>query len=138
MEAESLVPLDGLAASDTTRTFTVTEAIDGVDRNGDGDTNDSVMTLRARATGLSDSLGAAVRDAASAARGAPKAARVDTSVHLPGRRGRERHRRVPRTERTEAVRSKRGRRRVRRPARIFRLGLGETITTPPTVDTRRR
>ncbi len=58
MEAESLVPLDGLAASDITRTFTVSETIDGVDRNGDGDLNDSVMTLRDRATGTTDPLGA--------------------------------------------------------------------------------
>ncbi len=58
MEAELLVPLDGLAASDTTRTFTVSEAIDGVDRNGDGDLNDSVMTLRDRETGTTDPLGA--------------------------------------------------------------------------------
>jgi hypothetical protein len=58
MEAESLVPLDGLAASDTTRTFTVSEAIDGVDRNGDGDLNDSVITLRDRETGATDPLGA--------------------------------------------------------------------------------
>ena len=57
-EATTPVPLDGLAASTTARTFTISEAIDGVDRNGDGDTNDSVITLRDRASGQSDPLGA--------------------------------------------------------------------------------
>jgi len=57
MEATTPVPLDGLAASTTARTFTISEAIDGVDRNGDGDTNDSVMTFRDRASGQSDLLG---------------------------------------------------------------------------------
>jgi len=58
MEATTPVPLEGLAASTTARTFTISEAIDGVDRNGDGDTNDSVMTLRDRSSGQSDLLGA--------------------------------------------------------------------------------
>jgi hypothetical protein len=58
MQSESPVPLDGLAASATTRTFTFSEAIDGVDRNGDGDTTDSVMTLADRETGTTDALGA--------------------------------------------------------------------------------
>jgi len=57
-EAESPVPLEGLTASDTARTFTLSESIDGVDRNGDGDTNDSVMTLRDRASGEPNPLGA--------------------------------------------------------------------------------
>ena len=58
MQSESPVPLDGLAASATTRTFTFNEAIDGVDRNGDGDATDSVMTLADRETGTTDTLGA--------------------------------------------------------------------------------
>ncbi|MGH7896053.1 MAG: TolB family protein, partial [Candidatus Binatia bacterium] len=57
-EAQNPVPLEGLAASDTARTFTVRESIDAVDRNGDGDTTDSVVTLRDRATGLEERLGA--------------------------------------------------------------------------------
>ena len=56
-EAESPVPLEGLASSDLARTFAFRESIDGIDRNGDGDTNDTVMTLRSRATGEIDSLG---------------------------------------------------------------------------------
>ncbi len=58
LEATTPVPLDGLAASQTARTFTISEAIDGVDRNGDGDTNDSVMTFRDRASGRQNPLGA--------------------------------------------------------------------------------
>jgi hypothetical protein len=57
-EATTPVPLEGLAASATARTFTIRESIDGVDRNGDGDTNDSVMTLRDRTTGETSPLGA--------------------------------------------------------------------------------
>ncbi|MBY0277560.1 hypothetical protein K2Z84_19680 [Candidatus Binatia bacterium] len=57
-EATTPVPLEGLAASATARTFTIRESIDGVDRNGDGDTNDSVMTLRDRTTGQTTPLGA--------------------------------------------------------------------------------
>jgi Tol biopolymer transport system component len=58
LEATTPVPLDGLAASQTARTFTISESIDGVDRNGDGDTNDSVITFRARASGQQNLLGA--------------------------------------------------------------------------------
>jgi Tol biopolymer transport system component len=57
MEAQSPVPLDGLTASASARTFTFSEAIDGVDRNGDGDSTDSVVTMRARTTGVAESLG---------------------------------------------------------------------------------
>ena len=57
MEAQSPVPLDGLTASETTRTFAFRESIDGVDRNGDGDTTDTVVTLRNRSTGLAEALG---------------------------------------------------------------------------------
>jgi len=58
LEAQNPVPLDGLAASDTTRTFTISEALDGVDRNGDGDATDSVVTMSARQTGQPNLLGA--------------------------------------------------------------------------------
>jgi len=58
MEAQSPVPLDGLTASETTRTYAFRESIDGVDRNGDGDTNDTVVTLRDRASGVAQALGA--------------------------------------------------------------------------------
>ena len=50
-EAHFPVPLDGLASSEQTRTFSVRESIDGVDRNGDGDINDTVVLLRNRTTG---------------------------------------------------------------------------------------
>jgi Tol biopolymer transport system component len=58
-EAQNPVPLEGLAASSAARAFTVRESIDTVDRNGDGDTTDTVITLRDRATGLGEDLGAA-------------------------------------------------------------------------------
>ncbi|MBY0276359.1 hypothetical protein K2Z84_13520 [Candidatus Binatia bacterium] len=57
MEAQSPVPLDGLVASASTRTFAFRESIDLVDRNGDGDTTDTVVTLRDRATGVVQPLG---------------------------------------------------------------------------------
>ncbi len=57
-EANTPVPLEGLAASSTARTFSIRESIDGVDRNGDGDTNDMVMTFRARVSGQQNLLGA--------------------------------------------------------------------------------
>jgi len=57
MEAQSPVPLDGLVASESTRTYAFRESIDGVDRNADGDTNDTVVTLRDRASGIPQALG---------------------------------------------------------------------------------
>ncbi len=57
-EANTPVPLEGLAASNTARTFSIRESIDGVDRNGDGDTDDMVMTFRDRASGKTEVLGA--------------------------------------------------------------------------------
>ncbi len=56
-EAHIPVPLEGLAASSTTRVFSIRESIDGIDRNGDGDTNDTVVVLRDRATGAGQDLG---------------------------------------------------------------------------------
>lgn len=57
MEAQSPVPLEGLTASDEMRTFAFRESIDLVDRNGDGDTEDTVVTLRSRETGVGEALG---------------------------------------------------------------------------------
>lgn len=58
LEAQNPVPLEGLAASDAARTFSVRESIDATDRNGDGDVTDTVVTVRDRATGLPERLGA--------------------------------------------------------------------------------
>lgn len=58
LEAQTPVPLDGLIASDTARTFAFRESIDGVDRNGDGDATDTVVTLRDRVTGVAQALDA--------------------------------------------------------------------------------
>ncbi len=58
LEAQSPVPLDGLVASETARTFAFRESIDGVDRNGDGDTTDTVVTLRDRTSGVVQALDA--------------------------------------------------------------------------------
>ncbi|MBI3784003.1 MAG: hypothetical protein HY270_11440, partial [Deltaproteobacteria bacterium] len=55
-EAHIPVPLEGLAASDTTRSFSIRESIAGVDLNGDGDTNDTVIELNDRTTGASEVL----------------------------------------------------------------------------------
>jgi Tol biopolymer transport system component len=57
LEANLPVPLDGLVSSSGARSFTVRETIDGIDRNGDDDTNDSVTILRDRSTGLAKPLG---------------------------------------------------------------------------------
>ncbi len=59
LEAEPPVPLDGLAASDDARAFVARESIDAKDRNADGDTSDSVVTLRDRTTGLLQPIGSA-------------------------------------------------------------------------------
>lgn len=57
LESQSPVPLDGLTASASIRTFAFRESIDGVDRNGDGDATDTVVTLRDRSTGTIEALG---------------------------------------------------------------------------------
>ncbi len=57
-EAHIPVPLEGFAASSTARSFSIRESIDGVDRNGDGDTNDTVVVIRDRVTGEGQDLGA--------------------------------------------------------------------------------
>ena len=139
MEAESPVPLDGLAASDTTRTFTVTEAIDGVDRNGDGDLNDSAIDARDRETGVTSPTRhrrpcgisgnpegrAALRVSIPPFTFPAVAVENDTVAFLESEAG-------------QKPCDQNGRRRRRPTAclRIFRLGLGETtIATSPTVDT---
>ncbi len=58
IQANTPVPLDGLAASPDLRSFVVEEAIDGVQRNGDTDLLDAVAILRDRATGVVQPLGA--------------------------------------------------------------------------------
>lgn len=57
-EARIPVPLEGLRASESARTFAIKETIDGVDRNADGDSEDTVIVLRDRFTGAAQSLGA--------------------------------------------------------------------------------
>lgn len=51
LEAGAPVPLDDLVARDELADFAITERIDGVDRNGDGDTADVVITERDPVTG---------------------------------------------------------------------------------------
>lgn len=59
LEATTPVALESLTAGTADLfAFTVNEAVDLVDRNGDGDTIDSVVTLRGRATGEAQRLGA--------------------------------------------------------------------------------
>lgn len=58
-EATTPVPLESLAAgTDDVLAFTVEEAVDLRDRDGDGDAVDSVVTLRDRTTGQGQALGA--------------------------------------------------------------------------------
>jgi Tol biopolymer transport system component len=59
LEAQSPIALDSLTLkTDVVRGFTTAESLDGQDRNGDGDTFDTVITLRDRQTGVGDVLGA--------------------------------------------------------------------------------
>lgn len=53
------VPLEGLTSSSETFSFVLSEGVDGIDRNGDGDTTDFVATLRDRDTGSVQPIGAA-------------------------------------------------------------------------------
>src|SRR5207247_6611060 len=58
-EAETVVTLESLTAGTPDLfAFTENEAVDGRDRNGDGDAVDSVVTLRDRRTGTAQPLGA--------------------------------------------------------------------------------
>jgi cysteine-rich repeat protein len=59
LEAQTPIPLEGLQQSVDVNAFTIDERIDLRDRNGDGDTLDSVVTLRDRITGAGNPLGAA-------------------------------------------------------------------------------
>ena len=83
----------------TARTFSIRESIDGVDRNGDGDTDDMVMTFRDRASGKTEVLGATAGcGGLSAPRtGAPWSASTSVPLQLPGGLGRGRRARVPRS-----------------------------------------
>jgi hypothetical protein len=138
MQSESPVPLDGLAASATTRTFTFSEAIDGVDRNGDGDTTDSVMTLADRETGTTDALGASPGCGLVGTPAGRAALRVvnapytypavavenDTVAFIESESGQGICDQNGDDDAVDGL------------LRIFRLGVGETtIATPPTVDT---
>lgn len=58
MQAQNPVPLEGLEQSADVFAFSLNEGVDGVSRNGDGDTLDTVVTLRDRATGIDQPLGA--------------------------------------------------------------------------------
>jgi hypothetical protein len=133
MEAQTPVPLDGLAASNTTRTFTISEAIDGVDRNGDGDTTDSVLTLADRATGIGDPLGPTAGcgglDPNSTGRSALRVSQApytypavavenDVVAYLESEAGQG----CDQTNDADAVDGI---------LHIFRLGLGETTVAPP-------
>lgn len=57
LAANTPVPLEGLAQTNDASTFTVSEAIAGMDLNGDNDLNDSVVTLRDRVTGEVQPMG---------------------------------------------------------------------------------
>ena len=52
LEASDAVPLDGILETSELWAFTFEEWLDDVDRNGDGDTDDTVVTMRTRATGV--------------------------------------------------------------------------------------
>lgn len=53
LEAGDAVPLDGILETDDLWAFTFDEEIDGIDRNGDGDAIDTVVTVRSRQTAVS-------------------------------------------------------------------------------------
>jgi Tol biopolymer transport system component len=57
-QAQDPVPLEGLMGSDDLFSFVLNEAVDLSFRNGDGDSEDFVVTLRSRTTGNSQALGA--------------------------------------------------------------------------------
>ena len=57
MEALQPVPLEGFEVTDVARTYVLNEALDGVDRSGDGDAKDSAVTFSDRASGLTQPLG---------------------------------------------------------------------------------
>ncbi len=59
LEAETPVPLEGLEQTADTSVFTIDEFTENRDRNDDGDTVDSVVTLRDRESGKLQPLGAA-------------------------------------------------------------------------------
>jgi hypothetical protein len=58
-ELDVPVPLEGLTTSSETFAFVLSEGVDGIDRNGDGDTTDFVATLRDRDTGAVQPIGTA-------------------------------------------------------------------------------
>ena len=59
LEAQNSVSLDSLVTkTDDLRAFTAAESLDGIDRTGDGDVDDVVVTLQDRASGQIQPLGA--------------------------------------------------------------------------------
>ncbi len=52
LEAGDAVPLDGILETEELWSFTFEEWLDEIDRNGDGDTNDTVVTIRGRSNGV--------------------------------------------------------------------------------------
>ena len=57
LEAGDAVPLDGILETEELWAFTFEEWLDEVDRNGDGDNADTVVTIRSRSTGVLHDLG---------------------------------------------------------------------------------
>jgi cysteine-rich repeat protein len=66
--AESPVPLDGLAQTESLFAFVRSEALENVDLNGDGDATDPVLTLRDRVTGDVTPIGTNGADGRAATR----------------------------------------------------------------------
>jgi WD40-like Beta Propeller Repeat len=58
LDATTPVPLGAILGTDVLSGFFVKEALDGVDRDGDGDAIDDAATLRDRVTGATQALGA--------------------------------------------------------------------------------
>ena len=83
LEAQSPIALDSLTLkTDVVRGFTTGESLDGQDRNGDGDTLDTVITLRDRQTGVGEALGAPAGCAGITSSPAPQG-RAVVEIHEP-------------------------------------------------------
>ncbi len=82
-EGKLPVPLDGFRASELAHSFASLESIDGVDRNGDGDLNDSVVTFRDRATGRAQDLSVPSECGGGAAEGRSVMRTVDLPYRFP-------------------------------------------------------
>lgn len=82
-EGKLPVPLDGFRSSALAHSFASLESIDGVDRNGDGDLNDSVVTFRDRATGRAQDLAVPSECGGGAAEGRSVMRTVDLPYRFP-------------------------------------------------------